>query len=107
MFNVKYTLTGLIDKFKARLVAKGFRQTYGDDYTDTFSPTIKMDSLRALLAIAAANNWPIEQMDIISAYLAGVLDEDIYMAAPDGLGLPDSATVQVTKLQTLLESRYD
>jgi hypothetical protein len=97
VFNVKYTSTGLIDKFKARLVAKGFRQTYGDDYTDTFSPTIKMDSLRALLAIAAANNWPIEQMDIISAYLAGVLDEDIYMAAPDGLGLPDSATVKVIK----------
>ena len=63
VFKVKYTPTGLIDKFKVRLVAKGYGQTYGADYTDTFSPTIKMDSLRALLAIAAANDWPIEQMD--------------------------------------------
>jgi hypothetical protein len=39
-----------------------------------------MDSLQALIAIATANNWPIGQMDVISAYLAGVLDEDIYMA---------------------------
>jgi hypothetical protein len=97
VFNVKYTSTGLIDKFKVRLVAKGFSQAYGTDYTDTFSPTIKMDSLRALLAIAAANNWPIEQMDIVSAYLAGTLDEDIYMEPPDGYGLPDGATVQVIK----------
>jgi Reverse transcriptase (RNA-dependent DNA polymerase) len=56
VFNVKYTPTSLIDKFKVRLVAKGFSQAYGTDYTNTFSPTIKMDSLQALLAIAAANN---------------------------------------------------
>jgi hypothetical protein len=97
VFEVKYTPNGLIDRFKARLVAKGFSQTHGSDYTDTFSPTIKMDSLRALLAIAAANNWPIEQMDVISAYLAGVLDEDIYMTPPDGLGLPEGSTLQVIK----------
>jgi hypothetical protein len=97
VFEVKYTPNGLIDRFKARLVAKGFSQTHGSDYTDTFSPTIKMDSLRALLAIAAANNWPIEQMDVISAYLAGVLDEDIYMTPPEGLGLPEDFTVQVIK----------
>jgi hypothetical protein len=56
VFNVKYTPTSLIDKFKVRLVAKGFRQTYGADYTNTFSPTIKMDSLQVLLAITATNN---------------------------------------------------
>jgi hypothetical protein len=56
VFNIKYTPTSLINKFKARLVAKGFSQMYSSDYTDTFSPTIKLDSLRALLAIAAANN---------------------------------------------------
>jgi hypothetical protein len=93
VFNIKYTLTSLINKFKARLVAKGFSQTYGSDYIDTFSPTIKLDSLRALLAIAAANNWPIQQMDIVSAYLARALDKEIYMEPPDSLRLPKGSTV--------------
>jgi hypothetical protein len=97
VFDVKYPPNGLIDKFKARLLAKGFSQTHGTGYTDTFSPTIKMDSLLALLAIDAANNWPIERMDVVSAYLAGVLDEDIYMTPPDGLGLPEGSTVQVIR----------
>jgi hypothetical protein len=56
VFDVKYTPTGLIDKFKARLVAKGYRQAYGSEYIETFSPTIKMDSLQAILAIGAARN---------------------------------------------------
>ena len=97
VFSVKYTPTGLIDKFKARLVAKGFGQAYRTEYTDTFSPTIKMDSLRAILAIAAANNWPIKQMDIVSAYLAGTLEEEIFMEAPEGLGYPKGTLVQLIK----------
>jgi len=36
-------------------------------------------------------------MDIVSAYLAGVLDEDIYIEPPEGLGLPSGSTVQVVK----------
>jgi Reverse transcriptase (RNA-dependent DNA polymerase) len=97
VFNIKYTLTGLIDKFKARLMAKGFSQTYGSDYIDTFSPTIKLDSLRALLAIAAANNWPIQQMDIVSAYLARALDKEIYIEPPNSLRLLKGSTVQLIK----------
>jgi hypothetical protein len=97
VFDVKYTPTGLIDKFKARLVAKGFRQAYGTEYTETFSPTIKMDSLRSILAIGAANGWYIEQMDVVSAYLAGTLDEEIYMDAPEGLGHPKGTVVRLIK----------
>ena len=97
MFDVKYTPTRLIDKFKVRLVAKGFRQAYGTEYTETFSPTIKMDSLRAILAIGAARGWYIEQMDVVSAYLAGTLDEEIYMNAPEGLGHPKDTTVRLIR----------
>jgi hypothetical protein len=97
VFSVKYTSNGLIDKFKARLVAKGCSQTYGIEYLDSYSPTIRMDSLRALLAIAAANNWPLRQVDVISAYLAGHLDEEVYMEPPEGLDMPLGTTLRLLK----------
>ena len=54
---------------KARFVAKGFAQIEGTDYTDTFAPTAKMDTIRMLIQIAAHNNMPIHQLDVKTAYL--------------------------------------
>ena len=85
VFKVKYTPSGLIDRFKARLVARGFSQQYGIDYEETFAPTLRFDSLRMLLAIAAHDDLHIHQMDVVSAYLAGKLEEEIYMEPPEGL----------------------
>jgi len=46
-----------------------------------------MESLRVLLALAAAQDWEIHQMDVVSAYLLGELEEDAYLEAPDGLDI--------------------
>ena len=59
VFKVKYTPTGHIDKFKARLVAQGFSQVHGIDYTEVYSPTLKLDSLRIMLAIAAMEDLEV------------------------------------------------
>ena len=56
-----------------------------------------MDSLQTILAVATANKWYIEQMDVVSAYLAGTLDEEIYMDAPEGLGYQKGTTVRLIK----------
>lgn len=72
-------------RFKARLVAQGFSQIYGVDYFDTYSPTLHMDSLRILLAVAAFNDWEVHQIDVKTAYLEGELTEDIFMRTPEGL----------------------
>ena len=85
VFKVKYTPSGLVNRFKARLVARGFSQQYGIDYEETFAPTLRFDSLRMLLAIAAHDDLHIHQMDVVSAYLAGRLEEEIYMEPPEGL----------------------
>ena len=86
MFKVKYSGDGRVDRFKARLVAQGFSQRCGIDYTETFAPTLKFDTLRLLLAIAAIEDLQIHQMDVVSAYLAGEIDEEeIYMRPPEGL----------------------
>ena len=55
---------------KSRLVAQGFTQTFGVNYDETYTPIVRMTSLRTICAIAACNNWPIHQMDVVRATLA-------------------------------------
>lgn len=73
-----------IVKYKARLVARGFQQIEGLDYNETFASTTIPPSWRILLAIAAVEDWEVEQIDFIGAFLNGELDEDIYMLIPEG-----------------------
>ena len=64
---------------KSHLVAQGFTQTFGVDYDETYAPVVRMTSLWTICAIAARNNWPIQQMDIDVAYLNATLENPIYM----------------------------
>ncbi|GBN44502.1 Retrovirus-related Pol polyprotein from transposon RE1 [Araneus ventricosus] len=78
LFRKKKDEAGKRAKFKARLVAKGYLQVPGVDFQDTFSPVIKLKSIRLLLAIVAEKDFEIHQLDITAAYLNGVLEEDLY-----------------------------
>ena len=70
--------------FKARLVAKGYAQKHGIHYDKTFSPVVKFQSVRVLLAFALQNDLLLHQMDVVTAFLNGTTEEDIYMQQPDG-----------------------
>lgn len=84
IFKYKRNAQGEIIKRKAHLVTGGFTQQIGMDYFDTYSPTLKQDSLRIIIAIASQNRFQIKQIDINSAYLNADLKEDIYVKAPEG-----------------------
>jgi Reverse transcriptase (RNA-dependent DNA polymerase) len=74
--------------FRAHLVAKGFTQVHGIDYDETFSPVARFESLRLLLVLTMLEDWEIHQMDVKSAFLNGLLDEEIYMEQPTGFVVP-------------------
>jgi hypothetical protein len=71
-------------RYKCRLVAKGFTQKAGIDYHETFAPVVRIDSLRAICAIAAVQDLELDQVDVDTAFLHGELKEDIYMRQPPG-----------------------
>ncbi len=84
VFKAKKGSNGDIKRYKARLVAKGFAQKYGIDFDETFARVVRYSSIRTLLAYAVQNDMFIHQMDVVTAFLNGNLDEDIYMYQPAG-----------------------
>lgn len=90
VFRAKRDENGVIARYKVRLVFKGFEQIFEKDYTSTTSPTARMESWRILLHIAAALGWDIQQIDVKTAFLYGLLpDNEIqYMEQPSGFEEP-------------------
>ena len=79
-----------IIRYKARLVAQGFSQRPGIDYEDTYSPVMDTITFRFLISLAVNERLDMRLMDVVTAYLYGSLDTDIYMKVPEGLKMPEA-----------------
>jgi len=84
VFKNKVNDSGIIIRNKARLVAKGYNQIEGIYFKETFAPIARLEAIRVLLALACFNNFKLYQIDVKSAFLNGVIKEDVYIEQPPG-----------------------
>ncbi|KAG8842179.1 hypothetical protein FRB96_006004 [Tulasnella sp. 330] len=96
---LKFDAAGNLQRYKARLVAQGYTQIPSINYTETYSPTICLDSQRTIFTLATIYSYDIQQMDIKTAYLYGELEEEIYMRQPEGY---NDGTGRVCRLKKTL-----
>ncbi|PNF31714.1 hypothetical protein B7P43_G13202 [Cryptotermes secundus] len=99
VYRIKENPDGSVDKYKARLVIKGFNQRKGIDYSATFSPVVKWETIRSVISVAAKEKMYMTQFDVSTAFLYGDLEEIIYMKQPEGF---EDGTNRVCKLKKSL-----
>jgi hypothetical protein len=75
---------GEVVRNKSRLVAQGFSQKEGIVYEETFAPVARLEAIRILLAFSVAKGFKLHKMDVKSAFLNGVLEEEVYVRQPPG-----------------------
>ena len=84
IFKKKIGADGEVSTYKARLVAQGYSQKEGVDYDEIFSPVVRFETVRTILALSSKYKFVLHQMDVSSAFLNGDLQEELYMAQPEG-----------------------
>jgi len=77
-------------RYKARLVAQSFTQRGFIDFNEIYSPVMSGITFRYLISLAVQNRLSMQLMDVVTAYLYGSLDSEIYMKIPEGISIPDN-----------------
>lgn len=83
--------------YKARMVVKGYMQKEGVDFTETYAPVARLQTIRILLALGNKFDLEIEHMDVKTAFLNGDLEEDVYMRPPQGIDIPGGKVLKLRK----------
>ena len=88
IFKNKLDEHGTVIRNKSKLVAQSYTQVEGIDFDEIFAPVVRLVSIRILLAIASHLNFKLYQMDVKSAFLNGMLQEEVYVKQPKGFVAP-------------------
>ena len=82
LYKLKHAADGSVEKYKAMFVARRFSQVEGVDSDETFAPVARYTSIKGLISIAAKMGWKIHQMDVKTAFINGIIQEEIYIEQP-------------------------
>lgn len=99
IFKLKRGPNNKVTRYKARYMVRGFEQVESIDYFETFASVVKPINYKVLFAMAAAQDYEIEQMDVKTAFLYGKVKEEIYVRQPEEF---DDGTGKVCKLKRAL-----
>nr|GEW21438.1 integrase, catalytic core [Tanacetum cinerariifolium] len=94
VFIRKRNENGKVIRYKSRLVTQGFSQRPGIEYEETYSPVMDAITFRYLISLAVYENLDTRLMDVVTTYLYGSLDSDIYMKTPKGFKIPKALSVK-------------
>jgi hypothetical protein len=81
-FKNKHGEDGEVVRNKARLVAQGYSKVEGLDFRETFASVARFEAIRILFVFAASKGFKLYQMDVKSAFLNGVIQEEVYVRQP-------------------------
>jgi hypothetical protein len=93
-------------RYKARLVAQGFTQRPRVDFNETYSPVINGIPFWCLISLAIQKHLSLQLMNVVTAYLYGSLDSDIYMKVSDGISVPNTNANHNMYCVKLVKSLY-
>lgn len=89
VYKTKLNDNGEIDKYKVWLVVKGYKQEFRVNYREGFSPIVRLDTRKLVIALATQNSQPICQLDVKSTYLHGDLQEQVFIEQLSGYVMID------------------
>ena len=101
IFKNKTDEDGEVVRNKSRLVAQGYTQVEGVDFDESFALVARLESIRILLSIVCIMNFKLYQMDMESAFLNGLLNEEVFVEQPTGFQDPHFPN-HVLRLKKLL-----
>ncbi|GJW46295.1 retrovirus-related pol polyprotein from transposon TNT 1-94 [Tanacetum coccineum] len=84
IFKVTLDKLGGVLKNEARLVARGYRQEEGIDFEEYFAPISQLEAIRIFIPYTAHKIMIVYQMDVKTAFLNGILREEVHVSQPDG-----------------------
>nr|GEZ86207.1 Gag-Pol polyprotein [Tanacetum cinerariifolium] len=84
LFKNKHDEEQTVIRNKTRLVVRGYCQKEGIDFEESFAPIARMEAIKIFLAYAAHKLFSVFPMDVKTAFLHGLLKEDVYVCQPKG-----------------------